>query len=81
MNKTPDYQEDIFIKAKFNWHEELLLYKIIEISNMTIAVTAVFHEENKFYEQVVLGKCLHSLQIKKNVLLWENWSFWRNWCK
>ena len=42
---------------------------------MTIAVTAVFHEENKCYEQVVLGKCLHSLQIKKKCFIMRELEF------
>ena len=49
------------MKAKFNSDDELLLYKMIEVPNMTIVVRAVFHEDNKYYEQVVLGKCLYNL--------------------
>ena len=36
---------------------------MIEIPSMVIAVTAVFHENNKFYPQVFLDECLYILWI------------------
>ena len=51
------------IKIKFNSDNELPLNKTIEISRMTVVVRAIFHENNKYYPQVFLGKCLYELQI------------------
>ena len=49
------------MKIKFNSDDELLLNKIIEIPSMIIVVRAVFHENNKYYPQCFLDKCLYKL--------------------
>ena len=49
------------MKIKFNSDDELPLNKTIEIPIMTIVVTAVFHENNKYYPQVFLDECLYKL--------------------
>ena len=56
-----DYDEK-YMKIKFNLDKELPLNKMMEIPSMIIVVRAVFHENNKYYPQV-LGECLHKLQI------------------
>ena len=37
------------MKIKFNSDEELPLNKTIEIATMTIALRAIFHENNKYF--------------------------------
>ena len=49
------------MKVKFNSDNELPLNKPIEIPTMTIAVTAVFHENNKYYPQSFLDECLYKI--------------------
>ena len=49
------------MKVKFNSDNELPLNKTIEIPTMTIAVTAVFHENNKYYPQYFLDECLYKI--------------------
>ena len=41
------------MKIKFKSDGELLLNKMMEISNMTVVVQDAFHENNKCYPQVV----------------------------
>ena len=40
---------------------ELFLNKTIEIRSMIIVVRTVFHENDKYYPQVSLDKCLYKL--------------------
>ena len=49
------------MKIKFNSDDELPLNKTIEIPTMAIVVRAVFHENNKSYQQVFLDECLYEL--------------------
>ena len=49
------------MKIKFNSDDELPLNKTIEIPIITIVARAVFHENNKYYPQVFLDKCLYEL--------------------
>ena len=49
------------MKLKSNSNDELPLKKMIEIPSMLIVVGAVFHENNKYYPQVFLDKCLYKL--------------------
>ena len=51
------------MKMKFNSDGELPLNKTVEIPIMKIVVRAVFRENNKYYQQVFLDKCLYKLQI------------------
>ena len=55
-----DYDEK-YMKIKFYADSELPLNKTIEIPTMAIVFTAVFHENNKYYQQVFLEKCLYKL--------------------
>ena len=48
-------------KIKFNSDDNFPLIKIIEIHIITIAVRAVFHENNKYYPQVFLVECLYKI--------------------
>ena len=41
------------MKIKFNSDDELPLDKTIEIPTMTIAVRAIFLENNKYYPQIL----------------------------
>ena len=49
------------MKIKFNSDDDLPLNKTIEIHSATIVVKAVFHENNEYYPQVFLEKCLYEL--------------------
>ena len=55
-----DYDEK-YIKIKFDSDDNLPLNKTIEISIVTIAIRAVFHENNKDYPQVFLDECLYEI--------------------
>ena len=57
--KTSDDYDEKYIKIKYNLDDELSLNKMIEFSNMIIAVRAIFVERNKCYPQVLLDECLH----------------------
>ena len=59
--KTSDDYDEKYIKIKYNLDDELSLNKMIEFSNMIIAVRAIFFESNKCYPQVLLDECLHKL--------------------
>ena len=54
--------DENFMKIKFNSDDELPLNKAIEIPSMIIVVRAVFHKNNKYYQQVFLDGCLYKLQ-------------------
>ena len=47
------------MKINFNSDNKLPLNKTIKIPVMVIVVRAVFHENNKYYPQVFLDKCLY----------------------
>ena len=48
------------MKIKFNSDDDdLPLNKMSELCNMIIVVTSVFHEGNKYYQQVFLDECLY----------------------
>ena len=49
------------MKIKFNLNFDLHLKKTLELYNMTIVVTCVFDEGNKYYPKVFLDKCLYKL--------------------
>ena len=55
-----DYYEK-YMKIKFNLDDELPLNKTVETPTMTIAVRAVFYENNKYYLQVFLDECLYKI--------------------
>ena len=51
------------MKTKFNADDELSLNKTIEIPIMTVAVLAIFLNNNKYCSYVFLDECLYKLQI------------------
>ena len=52
MTKNSYDYDERHMKIKFKSDEELLLNKMMEISNMTVVVRDAFHENNKCYPQV-----------------------------
>ena len=52
-NTSGDYHEKC-IKIKFNSDDDLSLFKILSLHNMTIVVRSVFQEDKKCYSQVFL---------------------------
>ena len=50
--KNSDNHEQKYMKIKFNSDDELPLNKAIEILTMTLVVSAIFLENNKYYPQV-----------------------------
>ena len=49
------------MKIKFNSDNELPLNKTKNIPTMTIAVTAIFLENNKYRPQFFLDECLYKI--------------------
>ena len=49
------------MRIKFNPDDESPLNKTLEIPAMTIVAGAVFHENNKYYPQFFLNKCLYEI--------------------
>ena len=54
MSKNSDDYDEKYMKIKFNLDDELPLNRMIEILIMIIVVSAVFHENNKYYPQVLI---------------------------
>ena len=50
------------MKIKFSSDDELPLNKTIEFPSMIIIVRADFYENNKYYSEVLLDKCLFKLK-------------------
>ena len=50
-----------YMRMKFDSDDELPLNKTTEMPTMTIVVSAVFHENNKYYPQVFLDECLYKI--------------------
>ena len=61
ITKNSDDYDEQYMKIKFNSDDELPLNKTVEIPTITIAVRAVFHENNKYYSQVSFDECLYKL--------------------
>ena len=59
--KNSDDYDEKYMKIKYNLDEELSLNKMVEVSNMIIAVRAIFFERNKCYPQFFLDECLYKL--------------------
>ena len=59
-NTSVDYDEK-YMKIKFNSDDALPLKKKLELRSMIIIDEAVFHEDNKYYQQVVLDEFLYNL--------------------
>ena len=58
-----DNNDEKYMKIKFNFDDHLPLNKTLELRNMIIVVSSVFHEGNKYYPQVFLEECLYKLWI------------------
>ena len=61
ITKNSDDYDKKYMKVKFNLNDKLPLDKIIEIPNMILVVNAVFHENNKYYQQVFSDEYLYKL--------------------
>ena len=61
MTKNSEIMMKNNMKIKYDTDDELPLNKMIEIPNMIIVVRAVFHENNNYYPQVFIDKCLYKL--------------------
>ena len=58
VSKISDDCDERFMKIKFDSHGELHLNKTIEISSMIIVVKAIFHKNDKCYQEFLLDECL-----------------------
>ena len=63
ITKSADDYDEKYMKIKFNSDDKWHLNKTIEIPTMTIAVRAIFLENNKYSPQVFLDECLYKLWI------------------
>ena len=52
ITKNPDDYDEKYWKIKLNSDDELPLNKAIEIPSVVIVARAIFHENNKYYQQV-----------------------------
>ena len=57
------------MKIKFESDNDLPLGKILNISVCVIIVRPVFQENDKYYPQVHLHKCLYEYEYKNEVIL------------
>ena len=60
------------MKIKFNSDDELRLNKAIEILTMTLVVSAIFLENNKYYPQVQMNVCI-KYENEKQKRIKRNW--------
>ena len=49
------------MKIKFNWNDDLTPNKTLKLRNLIVVVRSVFHEGNKYYQEVFLDECLYKL--------------------
>ena len=61
ITKSSDDYDKKSMKIKFDSDNDLPLNKTIEINVARIGVGAIFDENNKYYPQVFLNKCLQKL--------------------
>ena len=59
MTKISDGYDKKYMKIKFNLDDKLPLNEIMEIFSMIIFVRAVFHENSKYYPQILSIMELH----------------------
>ena len=52
--KNSDDYDEKYMKIKFNWDDELPLYKTTQIHSMILVVRAIILENNKFCPHVFL---------------------------
>ena len=48
-----------FIRIKFSYDDNLPLNKTLKLHKMIIIIRSVFKGDGKFYQQVLLDKCLY----------------------
>ena len=53
------------MKTKYHPDDGLSLKKTLERYNIIIIVKSVFHEDSKYYTQVLSGECLYKLRMLK----------------
>ena len=53
--------DEKYVKIEIDAGDDLALEKTLEMHHFIILFGSVFINENKYYPQVVLGKCLHEL--------------------
>ena len=61
VTKNSDDYDEEYMKINFHSDDGLPLNKTIEIHNTTIFIKVVFHENNKYYQQVFLDEWLCEL--------------------
>ena len=61
ITKNSDDYEEKYMKFKFNSDDKLTLNKTIGIPTITIFVSAIFLENNKYYPQVFLDECMYKI--------------------
>ena len=61
ITKNVDDCREEHMKVKINLDDKLPLNKTIEISTITIVVSTVFLEINKYYAQNFLDECLYKI--------------------
>ena len=49
------------MKIKFSSDDNLSLNKILKLHNLTVILRSVFEEDDKYYPQVFLDKCLYEV--------------------
>ena len=59
--KNSDDYDEKYMKLKFDTDDELPLNKKTKIPIIAIAVRAFFYENNNYYQQDVLDKCLYEI--------------------
>ena len=60
IKKSDDYDEK-YMKIEFDSNDKLLLNKLIQIPVMAIVVRGIFYQNNKYYPQVFLDKCMYKI--------------------
>ena len=53
ISKNSYHYDEKYIKIKFNSDDELPLNKTTEIHSIIVVARAVFHENNKYYPQIM----------------------------
>ena len=59
LTKNSNDYDEKYMKIKFDSDDELPLNKMVEIPTTTVVVRAIFLENNKYYPQGFLDKCLY----------------------
>ena len=67
ITKNLDDYDEKYMKIECDSDGNLPLNKTIEIPIVTMAVRGVFHENNKYYQQVFLDECLYKIYSKNEL--------------